>query len=205
MDTRTHWENIYATKMPTEVSWYQAHPRLSLELIQHAKIALDAPIIDVGGGASLLAGYLLDAGYRNLTVLDISARALRHAREQLGERAGQIEWIEADVTRVELPREQYALWHDRAVFHFLTESAIRAQYVAQVHSAVQRGGHVIIATFASNGPTHCSGLEVVRYDEPKLLQTLGPDFVLEGTALEAHQTPWHSEQNFSYFNFRLHG
>lgn len=198
MDSKTHWETIYSTKAPTEMSWYQANPQLSMQIIEHTGIAHDDPIVDVGGGASLLVDYLLNAGFKDITVMDISAHALDSAREHLGTRAVKVHWKEADVTQTELPREHFALWHDRAVFHFLTDRTAQKRYIDLVRHAVKPGGHVIVATFANDGPSECSGLEVVRYDSASLLDTFGNDFVLVESARESHETPWQSEQKFMY-------
>ena len=198
---KAHWETIYTDLLPEEVSWYQKGPTLSLELIRLAGPGPDGAIIDVGGGTSVLVDGLLAAGYRNVTVLDLSARALAHAMQRLGARAKQVEWIEADVTEVVLPRV-YDLWHDRAVFHFLTEAGDRMKYLETMTRSVQNGGHVIIATFAIGGPTKCSGLEVVQYDAQKLSGELGSEFTLIDQRAERHVTPTGKEQQFGYFLFR---
>ena len=198
---KAHWEKIYTDLLPEEVSWYQKEPTLSLELIRRAGLGLDGAIIDIGGGASVLVDSLLAAGYRNVTVLDLSAHALAHATQRLGARAKQVEWIEADVTEVVLPRV-YDLWHDRAAFHFLTEAGDRKKYLKTIKRSVQDGGHAIIATFAIGGPTKCSGLEVVQYDAQKLSGELGPEFTLIDQRAERHVTPMGKEQQFGYFLFR---
>lgn len=198
LNAKAHWENVYATKAPTEVSWYQPHPALSLELIRATGIALGEPIIDVGGGASTLVDDLLDAGYENISVLDISAKALETAQARLGERAARVKWIEADVTQTELPAQHFAVWHDRAVFHFLTDPIARWRYVDAVRDAVKPGGHVIVASFATDGPEMCSGLVVQRYDAEKMRAEFGDAFKLISSQRESHQTPWGSEQKFIY-------
>lgn len=198
MQSKIHWEAIYQTKAPTQVSWYQAHPQLSLDFICRTGVALDAPIIDVGGGASTLVDHLLAEGYANLTVLDISHAALERARERLGDLASKVTWLEQDVTRAELPENQYAVWHDRAVFHFLTDASARARYVQTVRSAVKPGGHVIVATFALDGSPRCSGLDVVRYSAESLHDEFGQEFQLLESAQETHQTPFGTEQKFVY-------
>ncbi len=199
MQSKIHWEAIYQTKAPAQVSWYQAHPQLSLDLIRRTGVAHDAPIIDVGGGASTLVDHLLAEGYANLTVLDISHAALERARERLGHHASTVTWLEQDVTRAELPEDQYAVWHDRAVFHFLTDASARARYVQTVRSAVKPGGHVIVATFGLDGPLRCSGLDVVRYSAESLHDEFGQEFQLLESARETHQTPFGTEQKFIYF------
>ncbi|HEX6386452.1 MAG TPA: class I SAM-dependent methyltransferase, partial [Anaerolineae bacterium] len=160
---------------PTKVSWYQEHPQLSLHFIQRTGVDLARRIIDVGGGASTLVDELLAHGFRRVTVLDISPAALRVAQQRLGKRAAAVTWREADVTRTTLPARTYDVWHDRAVFHFLTDAEDRRRYVEAVQHAVRPGGHVIVATSSLDGPTHCSGLEVVRYDSQGLHQEFGDE------------------------------
>jgi ubiquinone/menaquinone biosynthesis C-methylase UbiE len=198
---KAHWEKIYTDLLPEEVSWYQKEPTLSLELIRRAGLGPDGAIIDIGGGASVLVDGLLAAGYRNVTVLDLSAHALAHATQRLGVRAKQVEWIEADVTEVVLPRV-YDLWHDRAVFHFLTEAGDRMKYLETMKRSVRDGGHAIMATFAIGGPTKCSGLEVVQYDAQKLSGELGSEFTLIDQRAERHVTPTGKDQQFNYFLYR---
>jgi SAM-dependent methyltransferase len=198
MDYKKHWANIYTTKQPDEVSWYQFEPTYSLDLIDASGIGLDAPIIDVGAGASTLVDHLLARGYTDVTLLDISGEALATTRQRLGANSELVHWIEDDATTARLPEAHFALWHDRAVFHFLTDPDVRARYVAQVLRSVKPGGHVIVATFATDGPEKCSGLEVVRYDADSLHGAFGSPFELVNTLREIHQTPWGSEQRFVY-------
>lgn len=198
MNRQEHWNQVYQTKATNDVSWYQRRPDISLALIAASGLGKDAGVIDVGGGASTLVDFLLDDAYTPLAVLDISAQALAHSRARLGPRAASVDWFEADVTSFESPR-RFGLWHDRAVFHFLTAPEDRRGYVATLKRTLQPGGAVIIATFALDGPPKCSGLEVMRYDESSLLAELGPGFRLEETRRETHVTPWESEQRFSYF------
>lgn len=200
-DRKKHWEQVYANKSSLEVSWYQAEPRLSLELIQRSGLGKDAPLIDVGGGASLLVDRLQAQGYRRLAVLDISGAALAVARQRLGAHAADIEWYEADVTRFSAPHP-FSLWHDRAVFHFLTAAEDRQHYVDVLRRTLVSGGHVIIAAFAPGGPTLCSGLEIVQYDAAKLMAELGPNFHLEEQQTETHLTPAGKEQRFGFFRLR---
>jgi len=195
---KSHWEKIYATRAIDSVSWFQPHAERSLKLIQALGVPHDARIIDVGGGASVLVDDLLDRGYTNLSVLDISAAALAAAQARLGARAGRVRWLEADVTRAALPRHGIDLWHDRAVFHFLTTPAQREAYVRQVLHAVRPGGYVIVATFAEDGPTECSGLPVVRYDAEHLHGEFGAPFELLGHESEQHLTPVGRTQSFLY-------
>ena len=164
MQTKEHWEKVYSTKAATQVSWFQEHAAMSLQLITRHNVPLSAAIIDVGGGASTLVDDLLDAGYRQITVLDLSGAALATAQARLGERASLVQWREANVLEVEMPAQGFDVWHDRAVFHFLTTEQERQAYVQQVLRAVKPGGLVIVATFAEDGPTQCSGLPVMRYD-----------------------------------------
>lgn len=201
MDERkAHWEHVYSEKSPLEVSWYQGKPELSLEMIDHAGIDKSGAVIDIGGGASTLVDYLLDAGYSNLSVLDISAGALTYAQQRLAERAKTVQWLITDITDFN-PPARYALWHDRAVFHFLTETADRQSYVSVLRRSLQSGGHLIMAAFAIGGPTKCSGLDIVQYDAEKLGQELGPEFELVEERAERHQTPDGREQKFGYFRF----
>ena len=198
MNPKAHWEKVYRTKLPTEVSWYRPHLDVSLQLIEEAAPSREAHIIDVGGGESTLVDDLLDRGYHNLSVLDFSATALAVAKERLGDKADLVHWLCGDVTTFALPRQEYDVWHDRAVFHFLTEGNDRAAYVHQVAHAVTPGGHVIVATFGPQGPTKCSGLDVVRYDPNTLHDEFGPQFQLVKHLTELHQTPGGSIQQFTY-------
>lgn len=205
MHSKTHWEHIYARKTPEQLSWFQPRPALSLGLIQAAATNPEAPIIDVGGGASTLVDELLARGYRQLTVLDLSAAALGAARARLGNRASAVHWLEADICRTTLPAGRYEVWHDRAVFHFLTTPAARQRYVQNALRAVQPGGQVVIATFALDGPRMCSGLPVARYSAPALSAELGDAFRLLHTEPESHRTPAGGEQKFIYCCFRREG
>lgn len=204
MNRRAHWNRVYQTRTPDGVSWYQRRPEISLELIAAAGIAKEAGIIDVGGGASVLVDHLLELGYSNLAVLDIAGPALSAGRTRLGARASAVEWFEADVTTFE-PPQRYALWHDRAAFHFLTDAVDRSQYVATLRKTLKPGGTVIVATFALDGPPKCSGLDVVRYDEQSIATELGSEFQLREIRRETHVTPGLSEQRFSYFRFERRG
>jgi SAM-dependent methyltransferase len=194
---RDHWNKVYQSKAPEDVSWYQAVPRVSLEMIAASGVSRDTGIIDVGGGASTLVDHLLEQGYTALTVLDVSAEALARSRARLGDRASAVTWLESDVTTFE-PLQRYGLWHDRAVFHFLISDAERRAYVQALRRTLEPGGTVIIATFALDGPEKCSGLEVKRHDETSLLAELGADFQLREVRRETHVTPWQSEQKFIY-------
>lgn len=197
VDRRAHWESVYRNKAADQVGWFQPHAVSSLRLIERCA-GPDAQVIDVGGGASVLVDDLLDAGYRRVTVLDLAESALAASRARLGERAQAAEWIAGDITRVELPAARFDVWHDRAVFHFLTDPADRARYVAQVLRAVKPGGHVIVATFGPGGPLQCSGLDVVRYDPDALHAQFGASFRLLGHETEIHHTPAGKDQEFVY-------
>ncbi|WP_105259218.1 class I SAM-dependent methyltransferase [Pseudoalteromonas sp. T1lg88] len=199
-DRKAHWQNVYEHKEVTEVSWFQAKSALSLELIANSHLEPSAPIIDVGGGASVLVDQLLDQGYTNLTVLDISGAALAKSAKRLGEKAGAVNWLESDVTAFS-PDSQVALWHDRAVFHFLTDAAERQRYVGALKKTLRLGGHLIIAAFAIGGPEKCSGLPIVQYDAAKLIAELGPEFRLLEERIEEHITPAQRVQKFAYFRF----
>ena len=199
MDRKEHWEQIYSARSPVEVSWYQKEPALSLQLIQNCGLAIDDPIIDVGGGASVLVDRLLEKGYRRLAVLDISSASLAYAQQRLGDRARHVEWFTADVTEFVSPHP-FSLWHDRAVFHFLTLPEDRKKYVEVLKNTLQPGGHFVLAAFAMQGPTRCSGLDVVRYDAGNLMHELGSQFELVEETGETHVTPDKKEQLFSWFH-----
>lgn len=198
MDSEQHWNRVYQTKPSDAVSWYAPHLARSLELIDEAGLAPTAALIDVGGGASTLPADLLDKGFSNITVVDISSAAVAAARVQLGERADAVKWIVGDVTRVALPESAFDLWHDRAVFHFLTDEADRQAYLGQVLRSLKPGGRIIVATFGPKGPERCSGLEVIRYDDEALLRQFGSLFQRLHCIEDRHTTPWGSEQEFVY-------
>lgn len=202
MEPKDHWENVYATKATTEVSWFQPHARRSVDLLQRAGLLTAASFIDVGGGASTLVDDLVALGHADLTVLDLSATALEKARIRLGSAAARVRFLAADVLTVDLAPASIDVWHDRAVFHFFTEPEARQAYVRQVLRAVKPGGHVLIATFADDGPTRCSGLPVMRYGPAELHAEFGDAFELVTHEREAHQTPAGNEQRFVYCLFR---
>lgn len=203
MDARQHWERIYNTKAPDAVSWFRPHLELSISLIERAAPDHSAAIIDVGGGESTLADDLLQRGYRNLTVLDISARALEVTQERLGPAARQIRWLAADITKPDVLPDLYDVWHDRAVFHFLTERKDRIAYVQNVIASVKPGGHVIVSTFGPAGPATCSGLSVMRYDAESLHDEFGARFRLMESSKELHTTPFGTTQQFLYCYCRV--
>lgn len=204
MDRKQHWEQVYTEKSPQETSWHQAVPTLSLQMIRHAAAGDKPSLIDVGGGASRLADLLLEQGFADLTVLDISGRALEQVRTRLASRAHGIELIEADVTTYE-PSRTWEIWHDRAAFHFLTDAADRSRYVDVLRHSLAPGGQAIIAAFALDGPEKCSGLEIVRYNAQSLGSELGPGFVLEEEQAEVHLTPAGKQQRFGFYRFRKAG
>jgi 2-polyprenyl-3-methyl-5-hydroxy-6-metoxy-1,4-benzoquinol methylase len=203
MDVRTHWEKIYATKAPDQVSWYRPHLEASLALIVRAVSDRAASIIDVGGGESTLVDDLLQEGFQNITVLDVSQAAIDVNKMRLGEKASKVRWLVADIIQVELEPSVYDVWHDRAVFHFLTAQEQRAAYVRQVARAVRPGGHVIVSTFGPEGPTKCSGLDVVRYDAESLHDEFGARFSLVESWKEIHQTPFGTTQQFLHCYCRV--
>ena len=202
MAGKAHWEDVYQTKRPDEVSWFLETTKLSLDLIHDAGLRPSDAVIDVGGGASRLVDALLDEGFEDLSVLDLSGAALEAAQERLGARAERVNWIEADITQVELAPERYQLWHDRAVFHFMTTPDQRAAYKRALTKALRPSGYLIMATFAENGPEKCSGLPVQRYSVEALSAELGADFTLLKSCREAHHTPWGSVQQFIYGLFK---
>ena len=203
MGTQEHWEAIYGKKSPQDVSWYRPHLDRSLLFIHQAALSPDAAIIDVGGGASTLVDDLLDRGYRNLTVLDLSEGAIAQAKSRLGPNAAAVRWLVGNIIEVGLPEHHYDFWHDRAVFHFLTDDSARQRYVSAVRHALKPGGHIVVATFGPEGPERCSGLPVVRYSPEGIHDQFGRQFMKVGDDGEVHHTPWGSEQEFVYCYCRL--
>ncbi len=203
MDAKTHWEKVYTANAPESVSWYRAHLETSLALIERAAVARSASIIDIGGGESTLVDDLLFRGYKNLTVLDVSQTAIEITKKRLGSAAEQVRWLVGDIVELELESRAYDLWHDRAVFHFLTAPERRLAYVRQVTRAVKPGGHVIVSTFGPEGPMKCSGLEVMRYDAGSLHGEFGRRFRLVESSKELHQTPFGTTQQFLYCYCRI--
>jgi len=201
MRAKAHWESVYATKEPGQVSWYRPHLDTSLALIERVAPSHSAAIIDVGGGASTLADDLVRRGYTGVTVLDLSETALRAAKERLGPASAQIRWLTADVCETDLPLDRYEVWHDRAVFHFLTLPEQRAAYVARAAASVKRNGHVIVSTFGPEGPTRCSGLDTAHYDAAALEGEFGSQFRLVESQIEWHTTPASGKQQFLYCLF----
>jgi SAM-dependent methyltransferase len=201
---QAHWENVYTTKGEHEVSWFQQSPAPSLELIAQAGAVSGSAIIDIGGGASRLVDHLVERGFEDVTVLDLSVAALKAAKARLGARADRVYWLVEDAT-IWQPARQYDIWHDRAAFHFLTDTADRAAYIERLTRGLKAGGHAIIATFALDGPEKCSGLPVARYDGTSLARTLGAAFRLLQTQRHEHATPWDSRQIFQFSVFRREG
>jgi trans-aconitate methyltransferase len=199
---QAHWEKVYNTKRENELSWFQENPAPSLDLIAKAGATAASSVIDIGGGASRLVDALVENGFRNVTVLDLSDAALMAAKARLLGRAEQVRWVVADVTEWEPHGLAYDIWHDRAAFHFLTEERDRVAYVARLIKAVKPGGHAIIATFAPDGPERCSGLPVVRYDAESLRREVGDALELIETLRHEHRTPWGSGQRFQFSLFR---
>src|SRR6266852_1206826 len=198
MHARSHWENVYTTKAPDAVSWYRTHLETSLELIEKVAPARSTSIIDVGGGESTLVDDLLARGYLNLSVLDVSPTAIDVTKRRLGDAAERVHWVIGEITNADLSPNNYDLWHDRAVFHFLRTAEERAAYVRQVAKADRSGGHVLVSTFGPERPTKCSGLEVVRYDAESLHAEFGVHFRLLESLKELHETPFGSTQQFLY-------
>ncbi|MDZ4761195.1 MAG: class I SAM-dependent methyltransferase [Alphaproteobacteria bacterium] len=201
LDRHSHWEGVYSTKLPTEVSWFQTRPDVSLELIKLTGARLDATIVDIGGGASTLLDHLLTEGRSSLIVLDLAESALAHSRSRLGGIAADVEWIATDVTRWR-PERRVHLWHDRAVMHFLTEARDQAAYVQSLRAALHPGGWAIIAGFAPGGARRCSGLDIVQHDAASLQALLGDNFALMATREETHRTPSGADQLFRYHLFK---
>ena len=197
---KKHWGDVYQEKLHSELSWYQKEPKLSLELIRCTNVASNDAIIDVGGGASVLVDYLSKESFTNLTVLDISENAIAMAKKRLGDTAKSIEWIVTDITQFDTS-QKFSLWHDRALFHFLTDPSDREIYVKALIKAIRTEGHLIIATFAIGGPEKCSGLEIVQYDSEKMIAELGDNFSLVEERKEIHITPANKEQEFIFFHF----
>ncbi len=198
---KEHWEKIYKTKQPNEVSWTEEVPKTSLDFIHSFNLPKSARIIDIGGGDSRLVDFLLDEGFENVTVLDISYKALERAKKRLGDRANRVTWVASDITEFS-PDTNYDLWHDRATFHFLTIDEQIMKYLSTARKAVRSGGYVIIGTFSTYGPKMCSGLDVRRYSEETLTEQLNNGFEKIRCIMEDHITPFNTTQNFLFCSFR---
>jgi 2-polyprenyl-3-methyl-5-hydroxy-6-metoxy-1,4-benzoquinol methylase len=203
MDARVHWEKVYTTKAPDQMSWYRPHLETSLALIEKSARSRNDSIIDVGGGESTLVDDLLARGFQNITVLDVSEIAIDVTKKRFGQVAHQVHWLVADITQTELESRVYNVWHDRAVFHFLTAPQQRAAYIRQVMRSVKPGGYVIVGTFGPDGPTKCSGLDVVRHDAKSLHDQFGSGFPLIDSSKELHNTPFGTTQPFLYCYCRV--
>lgn len=201
MNRQQHWENVYQTKQGDKISWFQPSPDLSLKLIEATGINKGDAIIDVGSGTSRLVDYLLANGYSNISLLDISSTAIQATKKRLGIQAESINWLISDVTEFSL-NHPIKLWHDRAVFHFMTNKNDRNAYIHQLKQYLPAEGHLIIAAFSPEGPIQCSGLDIVQYDSNLIQQTLGQEFKLQETVCEIHLTPAGGEQHFNYFRFQ---
>lgn len=202
MSRQDHWQRVYQEKSPNAVSWYRDHLDTSLEILGRLSLPSSAHILDAGAGASTFVDDVLQLGFSQVTVVDIAEAALAKSRERLGEHANRITWLAGDITTLILPAGNVDFWHDRAVFHFLTDTSDRAAYIRQLHHCIAPKGHVLLSTFHLDGPAKCSGLEVQRYSSEMLADVLGKDFCLEHSGLESHFTPWESEQRFVHALFR---
>lgn len=200
-DSLAHWQSFYSTHDPEEVSWYQSVPRRSVQMIKATGVGLDRPVIDIGCGTSTLVDSLLAHGYTDITLNDLSPLALDVTRQRLAARARHVRWIEGDASALDFG-QQYALWHDRAVFHFLTDPDARRRYVEALHAALMPGGHLVMSTFAWDGPRKCSGLPASQYNAKTLCAELGDEFEMRDIALECHRTPGGTEQRFAWFRLQ---
>ncbi len=198
---KAHWENVFSTKQEKEVSWYQEYPQTSVDFLTALELPLDAKIIDIGGGDSYFIDALLDLGYTNLTLLDISANAIDRITKRLGDKAKQVTFIETDILDFE-PTDHYDFWHDRACFHFLTNAEQISKYADLVNKAVSKKGRVFIGTFSDSGPLKCSGLEIKQYNMESLRYVFEKDFQLKGCFIEDHKTPFDTIQNFLFCGFK---
>ena len=198
MNQKQHWENVYTTQAHDQVSWYRDHLDNSLQMILNTGVEKVAAIIDVGGGSSTLVDDLLVNGFIDVSVLDISGTAIAKSKERLGDLAERVNWLEADITAVALPKNHFDVWHDRAVFHFLTDAEDRRKYVELVMRSLKVGGHIIVASFGLDGPQKCSGLDVVRYDPESMHDEFGEPFELINSVGETHETPFGTTQEFIY-------
>ena len=202
MQNQQHWQKVYTEKKPNQVSWYQKHAQLSIRLIAQLTASKNAPIIDIGGGASNLVDDLLNKGYQNLSVLDVSQAAINHTQTRLGDQQYNVNWLVGDINEINLPQSSVELWHDRAVFHFLIDQPSRQNYLKLANQTIKSSGHLVIATFAEDGPDRCSGLAVKRHSKQQLADFFAPYFDLLGAEKETHLTPSGSSQNFIYCWFQ---
>ena len=201
MDSKAHWEKVYGTKTPAQLSWTQTIPQTSLDFIETFQLPRDARIIDIGGGDSRLVDFLLEEGFRDITVLDISEEALQRTRLRLGDKASLVKWIVSDITNFQ-PSDPYDLWHDRATFHFLTQRPQVSRYLSIARAAINTGGYAVIGTFSENGPKKCSGLPIHQYTEHELVQELNNGFSKLKCITEDHLTPFNTVQHFLFCSFK---
>ena len=204
MNRKQHWENIYQNKQLNEVSWYQPRPETSLQFVEKSNLSKDSKIIDIGGGDSFFVDHLLDLGYENITVLDISETAIERAKKRLGKQAENVEWIVADTSDF-TPTEKYDFWHDRAAFHFLTDKQEIDNYVGTVSKSITKNGILVIGTFSENGPTKCSGIQITQYSETSLANLFDTHFQKTKSFTIDHNTPFDTIQNFVFCGFRKRG
>ncbi|WP_293892811.1 class I SAM-dependent methyltransferase [Flavobacterium sp.] len=200
-NNKSHWENVFATKQPYEVSWTQKYPKTSMDYLDNLNLSKTANIIDVGGGESNLVDALLEKGYENIWVLDISECALERVKKRLGSKADKVHWIVSDITEF-IPKVTFDFWHDRAVFHFLTEEESINKYVAIIGNSINQNGNFLLGTFSENGPLKCSGLEIKQYSENTMKQTFNQSFQAVKSFTENHTTPFDTIQNFQFCGFR---
>jgi 2-polyprenyl-3-methyl-5-hydroxy-6-metoxy-1,4-benzoquinol methylase len=199
--TKEHWEKIYSTKADDEVSWFQPYPKTSLEFLELFNLPLDANIIDIGGGNSHLVDVLIEKGYKNIYVLDISVNALERAKKRLGEKANNVNWIESDITEFHTS-VQFDFWHDRAAFHFLTTEERIQKYVEVAEQSIRKNGYLVLGTFSETGPTKCSGLEIKQYNKASMSARFEKSFERIKCIEETHKTPFNTTQNFLFCSFR---
>lgn len=201
MNSMEHWSELFESKSSSAMSWYQPHLEVSLSIISRTGLKGRSRLIDVGGGDSTLVDDLVQRGFSRITVLDIASKAIERARQRMGEAGLNISWTVGDILHTPLPGDYYDLWHDRAVFHFFVEEQSRKEYVSQASKAIKSGGHLIVATFASDGPRRCSGLPTLRYTPLGLAEEFKQDFTLVESQPEMHKTPHGKEQRFLYCHF----
>ncbi|MGL1886057.1 MAG: class I SAM-dependent methyltransferase [Reichenbachiella sp.] len=200
-DRKKHWENIYQTKELKDVSWYQPTPQTSLKFVEQANLSKTAKIIDIGGGDSFFVDHLLDMGYQDITILDISSSSLERAKKRLGNQADRIKWVVSDIVQFE-PTEQYDFWHDRATFHFLTDEDEISNYLSTIEHCISPGGTIVIGTFSDQGPKKCSGIEIKQYSESTLSDKFKDSFTKENCIIINHPTPFETQQNFVFCSFK---
>lgn len=201
MDRKKHWEHIYQTKELNEVGWFQPKPETSLDFFHHFNVPAEAKVIDMGGGDSFLVDHLLNLGYQDLTVLDISRAAIERAKRRLGEQANKVKWIVADAADFK-PTEKYDFWHDRAAFHFLTDEQEILSYLQTAEQNINPNGILVLGTFSEQGPTKCSGIEIKQYSEKTMTERFKNHFAKTKCLSVNHKTPFGTEQNFIFCSFR---